>query len=60
MGLDGTFAFQKVEPGDYIVFTTSASTDGNEIPGIVQKNVSVSSAGEIVEVDETFYVYIKP
>ena len=60
VGLDGTFAFQKVEPGDYIVFTTTSSTDGNEIPGIVQKNVTVENANEIVTVEEVFHVYIKP
>lgn len=59
-GLDGTFAFQKVEPGEYIVFTTSSSTDGNEIPGIVQKTVSVENSGEIVTIEESFVVYIKP
>ena len=60
VGLDGTFAFQKVEPGEYIVFTTSSSTDGNEIPGIVQKNVTVENANEIVTIEENFIVYIKP
>ena len=60
VGLDGVFAFQKVEPGDYIVFTTSSSTDGNEIPGIIQKNVTVENADEIVTIEEVFHVYIKP
>jgi len=60
VGLDGIFAFQKVEPGDYIVFTTSSSTDGNEIPSIVQKTVSVENADEIVTIEENFIVYIKP
>ncbi|MBO4655900.1 MAG: hypothetical protein J5644_10180 [Bacteroidales bacterium] len=60
VGIDGIFAFQKVEPGEYIVFTTSSSTDGNEIPGIVQKTVSIENAGEIVTIEESFIVYIKP
>lgn len=60
VGLDGIFAFQKVEPGEYIVFTTSSSTDGNEIPGIVQKSVVVENADEIVTIEENFIVYIKP
>lgn len=60
VGLNGTFAFQKVEPGEYIVFTTSCSTDGNEIPGIVQKAVTVENANEIVTIEEIFHVYIKP
>lgn len=60
VGLDGTFAFQKVEPGNYIVFTTTTSTDGNEIPGIVQKYVTVENAGEIVTIADNFVVYIKP
>ena len=60
VGLDGVFAFQKVEPGDYIVFTTTSSTDGNEIPSIVQKNVTVDNSGEIVTIPENFVVYIKP
>lgn len=60
VGMDGIFAFQKVEPGEYIVFTTTSSTDGNEIPSIVQKNVNVENAGEIVTIEESFIVYIKP
>jgi hypothetical protein len=60
VGLDGIFAFQKVEPGEYIVFTTTSSTDGNEIPGVVQKTVSVENADEIVTIEESFIVYIKP
>lgn len=60
VGIDGVFAFQKVEPGDYIVFTTSSSVDGHEIPSIVQKNVTVENSGEIVTIPENFVVYIKP
>lgn len=60
VGMYGVFAFQKVEPGEYIVFTTSSSTDGNEIPGIVQKHIIVGNADEIVTIEESFLVYIKP
>ena len=58
-GIDGVYAFQKVEPGDYEVFTVSITQDGDEIPYIVKKSVTVSQAGEIVEAP-TMTVSIKP
>lgn len=58
-GIDGVFMFQKIEPGNYIVFTTSIY-DEDEIPFIIQKNVNVESPGIIVEIPETFQVTIRP
>ena len=58
-GIDGVYAFQKIEPGEYEVFTVSVTQDGDEIPYIVKKNVTVSQAGEIVEAP-TLSVCIKP
>ncbi|MCR4965899.1 MAG: hypothetical protein K6A41_09620 [Bacteroidales bacterium] len=58
-GLDGIFMFQKVTPGDYIVFTTSIYNE-DEIPLIVQKTVTVSEPDQIVEIPERFDIVIKP
>lgn len=59
VGIDGIYMFQKILPGNYEVFTTSVSQDGYEIPYIISQNVTVSEAGQIVEVPE-FTVFIKP
>lgn len=58
-GIDGVFMFQKITPGDYIVFTTSIY-DEDEIPFIVQKNIRVEQPETIVEIPETFQVTIRP
>ena len=58
-GIDGVFMFQKIEPGDYVVFTTSVF-DEDEIPYIVQKNVTVTDPETIVEIAEPFEVTIRP
>lgn len=59
VGLDGVFAFQKLQPGDYEVFTFTE--DSNEIPSPVIKNISVDKMGEIIEMepDTTFIVRIQ-
>ncbi|MBO4503200.1 MAG: hypothetical protein J5730_00095 [Bacteroidales bacterium] len=59
VGIDGVFMFQKITPGQYIVFTTSVY-DEDEVPFIIQKNVSVEEAGIIVEIPEPFSVTIRP
>lgn len=58
-GINGVFMFNKIEPGDYIVFTTSIY-DEDEVPYIIQKNVTVSDPETIVEIAEPFQVTIKP
>ncbi|MBR4787333.1 MAG: hypothetical protein IK013_05595 [Bacteroidales bacterium] len=59
VGMDGVFVFQKLTPGDYVVFTTSVF-DEDEIPYLVQQSVSVEEPNVIVELPETFHVTIKP
>lgn len=57
VGPDGYFAFQKLLPGDYEVFT--ASDDVNtEIPEFVFKSISVDEAGQIYELPEQFEVVV--
>lgn len=59
VGMDGVFVFQKLTPGDYVVFTTSVF-DEDEIPYLVQQSVTVEESGVIVELPETFHVTIRP
>lgn len=58
-GMDGVFMFQKIEPGDYVVFTTSIY-DEDEIPFIISKNVTVENPETIVEIPNAFEVTIRP
>lgn len=58
-GIDGAYAFQKITPGNYEVFAVSVTQDGDEIPYIVKKSVTVSQAGEIVEAP-VLSICIKP
>ena len=51
--------FQKVTPGDYIVFTTSIYNE-DEIPLVVQKTISVTEPDAIVEIPDRFEITIKP
>ena len=57
-GLDGVFAFQKLTPGDYTVFTFSEDED--EIPSLVTKTISVAEADHIYMFPDTFRVNVKP
>lgn len=59
VGLDGVFAFQKLLPGDYEVFTFSENAQ--EIPSPTIKTISVDNAGEIIEMepDTTFIIRIQ-
>lgn len=62
VGLDGVFAFQKLQPGDYEVFTfTETKTSPYEIVYPIVDTVSVENAGEIIEMepDTTFKVIIQ-
>lgn len=59
VSLDGVFAFQKLQPGEYEVFTFTEDED--EILYPVVKTVTVEEAGQIIEMepDTTFSVRIK-
>jgi hypothetical protein len=58
VGQNGVFAFQKVSPGAYEVYTTTQ--DENEIPSIIKQSIIVSNSGEIVELPTQFIVTLKP
>lgn len=55
-GLDGVFMFQKLQPGDYIVYTFSE----DEIPSVVSKTITVHEANQIYTFPDTFRVTINP
>ena len=59
VGLDGVFAFQKLQPGDYEVFTFTETE--NEIPYPMIDTISIENIGEIIEMepDTTFIVRIQ-
>ena len=57
-GVDGVFAFQKLSPGDYTVFTFSEDED--EIPSLVSKTISVPETDQIFWFPDTFKINIKP
>jgi len=58
-GIDGVFMFQKITPGNYIVFTTSIY-DEDQVPFIVQKSVTVTDPQTIVEINDPFQITIRP
>jgi hypothetical protein len=58
VGQNGVFAFQKVIPGSYEVYTTTI--DENEIPTILKQNIIVSNSGEIYTLASQFIVTINP
>ena len=59
VGLDGVFAFQKLQPGDYEVFTFTENAQ--EVPTPIIDTISFENAGEIIEMepDTTFIVRIQ-
>ena len=57
VGPDGYFAFQKLQPGEYEVFTASDDII-TEVPDFVFLSISVEEAGQIYEMDEQFEVII--
>ena len=57
-GMDGVFAFQKLSPGNYTVFTFSEDED--EIPSVVSKTVSVPETDQIYWLTDTIRVNVKP
>ena len=56
VGPDGYFAFQKLQPGDYEVYTVTQ--DFNEVPEFLFKSISVNEAGQVYAIDEQFNVII--
>ena len=59
VGLDGVFAFQKLQPGDYEIFTFTENSQ--EIPTPLIDTLSIEEPGEIIEMehDTTFIVRIQ-
>lgn len=57
VGPDGYFAFQKLLPGDYEVFT---ATDDvlTEMPSFVFQSITVDEAGNVYELPEQFEIII--
>lgn len=56
VGPDGYFAFQKLQPGEYEVFTVTQ--DFNEVPDFVFQTITVDEAGIVYELEEQFEVII--
>ena len=56
VGPDGYFAFQKLQPGEYEVYTVTQ--DFNEVPDFVFQTISVVEAGQVYELLEQFEVII--
>ena len=57
VGPDGYFAFQKLQPGEYEVFTASDDI-ATEIPDFVFQSFTIDEAGQIYELPEQFEVII--
>lgn len=55
-GVDGRFAFQKLQPGEYELFTVTE--DGLEFPSLVFQAVTVDEAGQVYELEEPFVISI--
>lgn len=55
-GVDGKFAFQKLQPGEYELFTLTE--DGNEFPSLLFQTVNVRESGQIYELEDPFVVRI--
>lgn len=56
VGPDGYFAFQKLQPGEYEVYTVTQ--DFNEVPDFVFQTIMVEEAGQVYEFLEQFEVII--
>ena len=57
LGPEGYFAFQKLQPGDYEVFTATDDVT-TEIPEFVFQSISVEEAGQVYTFEEQFEVVI--
>ena len=56
VGPDGYFAFQKLQPGEYEVYTVTQ--DFNEVPSFIFQTITVEDAGQIYELEEQFEIII--
>jgi hypothetical protein len=56
VGPDGYFAFQKLQPGVYEVYTVTQ--DFNEVPDFVFQTIEVEEAGQIYEIEEQYEIII--
>ena len=56
VGPDGYFAFQKLQPGEYEIYTVTQ--DFNEVPSFIFQTITVEEAGQIFELPEQFEVII--
>ena len=56
VGPDGWFAFQKMQPGAYEVFTVTQ--DFNEVPDFLFQTITVDEAGQVYELPEQFEIVI--
>lgn len=57
VGADGYFAFQKLQPGEYEVFTVTEDVN-TEIPELQFQTISVDEVGQVFELEEQFEVVI--
>ena len=56
VGPDGYFAFQKLQPGVYEIYTVTQ--DFNEVPDFVFQTIEVEEVGQVYEILEQFEVII--
>ena len=56
VGVDGCFAFQKLQPGEYEIFTVTEDLD--EVPSLLFQTITVDEAGVIYELENQFEVII--
>ena len=56
VGPDGYFAFQKLQSGEYEIYTVTQ--DFNEVPDFVFQTILVEEAGQVYELSEQFEVII--
>lgn len=55
-GVDGKFAFRKLQPGAYEVFTVTE--DENEFPSLLFQSVTVDEAGQVCVLEAPFVIRI--
>ncbi len=56
VGPEGYFAFQKLQPGEYEVFTVTENF--NEVPEFIFQTIVVDEPGQVYELEEQFEVII--
>lgn len=57
VGVEGYFAFQKLQPGEYEVFTVTEDVN-TEMPELLFQTINVDAAGQVFELEEAFEVVI--